>query len=102
MAKGQSPEAQQARLAMQCCPNHGLGLGQVSGWLSFVTEAHQPNDYSLGCCPRADCDVVAKITSADFTDGPATLVTEADVHPEMWRQAVEWLQVKRTRGPKSK
>ncbi len=104
IAKGQSPEAQAARLAMGCCPIHGTSVvGQIAGWYSSVTrDADQPDDYTLGGCPRGDCDVVAKITKAEFEkslqdqdEGPAvTVVTAADVHPEMWAQVEEWFTYK--------
>lgn len=99
MPRGQSSAAQQARLARQCCPIHGGGLAQVSSWLSFVTQTDHPDDYTLAGCARTDCDVIAKVTHADADDGPATRVTAADVHPELWRQAVAWMDYKRRRGP---
>jgi len=102
IAKGQSPAAQQARLDVLCCPRHGHGFGQVSAWLSSVLRVvDPPGNYSLACCPRYDCDLVAKITAEHFETGPATIVTEADVHPAMWADAVAWNAHKRRRGPKS-
>ena len=100
MPRGQSSAAQQARLAKQCCPVHGGGLGQASPWLSSLTRKQDADDYTLACCPRADCDVVAKITKANFEDGPAIVVTAADVDPELWMSVWAWVEHKRTRGPK--
>lgn len=102
IAKGQSPEAQAARLAVGCCPIHGASvMGQVAGWFSSLTRvANQPDDYTLGACPRSDCDVVVKITKTAFDLGqPPIVVTAADVHPDMWSQASSWLAFKQQRGP---
>jgi len=77
--------------------------GQVAGWFSSVTrDANQPDDYTLGACPRSDCDVVVRITKADADAerSAVTVVTAADVHPDMWAQAAAWLAYKRARGVK--
>ena len=104
IAKGRSPEAQAARLAAGCCPVHGTSCwGQVAGWFSSITRhSNQLDDYTLGACPRSDCDVVVKMTRVDVNAGreAVTVVTAVDVHPEMWAQAAAWLAHKRARGPK--
>jgi hypothetical protein len=68
--------------------------------LSSVTRQTESDDYSLAGCSRSDCDVVTKITTEAFeNNGPAIVVTAADVHPRLWDEAAAWVAHKRTRGP---
>ena len=100
MANRHSPKVQTLRLAAQRCPMHGLRFDQISAWLSSMTGNDEPEDYALACCPRWDCEVVAKVRRADFEAGSLTIVAAPDVDPVLWAQAAAWVDHKRTSGSK--
>jgi hypothetical protein len=62
--KGQSKEAQAARLAKGCCPIHGTGMNQATEWFE---------DFVFVQCSRSDCGIIAK--TREF-GGPAFEPTE--------------------------
>jgi hypothetical protein len=57
--RGQSQEAQAARLRNGCCPVHGLGMPQIGRWF-YPEEDGTISAFTYVGCPRKDCDIAAK------------------------------------------
>ena len=94
--RGQSQEAQNARLDRACCPIHGLYMGQICGW--FYPENEPP--FTLVACDRSDCEIVCKSFGPE---GPVEVLSREQYEPlELFSGFgfLEYLDYKRTRGPK--
>lgn len=89
MPRGQSAEAQSARLANGRCPVHGIPMYQVGRW-------YQPLDgrpaYTVVACSRKNCEVIAR-ESPPFHD--AQVLPSDFVYPDppcdMFELLENWL-----------
>jgi|SRR5579864_367337 len=64
IAKGQSEKAQAARLALGCCPTHGVFMSQYAPYLEKDAARRFGFDgpaesVCLVRCPRKDCEIFA-------------------------------------------
>ena len=101
IARGQDKKAQATRLALGCCPTHGLFMPQYTPWLSRDEAAGfgfigPEGSVCVVRCPRKDCQTYALARGPDQIVkvlGPSESTTVEEMELKAMRQSHAFAQL---------